>query len=349
MARALFDQYGRSYATEAGIRLADRPAPLHQLLVLATLLSARISSDLAVAAARELFQGRIRTPRAMRTASWQDRVDTLGRGHYRRYDERTATMLGDAAELLTQRWQGDLRRLRGHANGNTGRIASLLTEFPCIGPAGARSRRCGRRYRRIWTSVSLTARGRWACRQASRTRRIQRGACPARRRTCPRLPRQASCGQCDQRRHKELNAPAAASGVDTSTRATVMAQRIADVAPRQPSSAMSVPPRRRPDGGGPTPAVTKQFSISSALRILMAGPARGNDRQRCATDTGRRDPRFPAARSCRKAPASGQNICASRRKTVRPAASMPGISPSNSRSRPGSPPAASSSLCRSPS
>ncbi len=28
----------------------------------------------------------------MSEASWQDRVDALGRGHYRRYDERTATM-----------------------------------------------------------------------------------------------------------------------------------------------------------------------------------------------------------------------------------------------------------------
>jgi hypothetical protein len=53
-----------------------------------------------------------RTPRAMRAASWQDRVDALGRGHYRRYDERTATMLGDGASLVSERWRGDLRRLR---------------------------------------------------------------------------------------------------------------------------------------------------------------------------------------------------------------------------------------------
>lgn len=135
--RDLLDRYGRSYAEEAGIRLADRPAPLYQLLVLATLLSARISADIAVAAARELFAAGCRTPRAMREASWQDRVDALGRGHYRRYDERTATMLGDAAELLLQRWRGDLRKLRDEVGGDPRRIASLLREFPGIGPAGA--------------------------------------------------------------------------------------------------------------------------------------------------------------------------------------------------------------------
>jgi hypothetical protein len=107
--RCLLDRYGQTYAEEAGIKLADRPGPLYQLLVLATLLSARISADIAVAAARELL----------------------------RYDERTATMLGEAAELLEHRWKSDLRRLRAEAGGDASRTAALLTEFPGMGPAGA--------------------------------------------------------------------------------------------------------------------------------------------------------------------------------------------------------------------
>jgi endonuclease III len=137
LVRALLDRYGRTYAAEAGIRLADRPAPLYQLLVLATLLSARISADIAVAAGRELFRAGYRTPRAMQQASWQERVDALGRGHYRRYDERTATMLGEGAGLALRKWRGDLRRLRAAAGGDARRAAGLLTEFPGIGPAGA--------------------------------------------------------------------------------------------------------------------------------------------------------------------------------------------------------------------
>jgi endonuclease III len=135
--RQLLAAHGRLYAEDAGVRLADRPGPLYQLLVLATLLSARISADIAVAAARELFAAGYRSPKAMSEASWQDRVDALGRGHYRRYDERTATMLGDGADLLSDKWHGDLRRLRDDAGGDTSRIASLLTEFPGIGPTGA--------------------------------------------------------------------------------------------------------------------------------------------------------------------------------------------------------------------
>ena len=80
-ARELLDRYGQTYADEAGIRLRDAPSPLYQLLVLSTLLSAPISSGVSVAAARELFRAGYRTPGAMVAASWQDRVDALGRGH----------------------------------------------------------------------------------------------------------------------------------------------------------------------------------------------------------------------------------------------------------------------------
>jgi endonuclease III len=149
---ALLDRFGRTYAEEAGIRLADTPAPLYQLLVLATLLSARISADIAVAAARELSAAGYRTARAMQEAGWQDRVDALGRGHYKRYDERTATMLGDGAAQLTERWHGDLRRLRDEADGAPGRIAALLQEFPGIGPAGASI--FLREVQAVWPSVA---------------------------------------------------------------------------------------------------------------------------------------------------------------------------------------------------
>ena len=134
---ALLDRYGQTYAEQAGIKLADRPSPLYQVLVAATLASAPISAEIAAAAARELWAAGLRTPRAMRDAGWQDRVDALGRGHYRRYDERTATELGDQASLLCQRWRGDLRRLRDEAGRDGGRIESLLTGLPGIGPAGA--------------------------------------------------------------------------------------------------------------------------------------------------------------------------------------------------------------------
>ncbi|MCF3182277.1 endonuclease [Streptomyces polychromogenes] len=135
--RRLLDAHGRTHAEEAGIRLRNTPAPLYQLLTLCVLFSVRIKADIAVAAARELFGAGMRTPRAMADATWQDRVDALGRAHYRRYDESTATALGEGAELVLDRYHADLRRLRDEADGDSGRVRELLQEVPRIGPVGA--------------------------------------------------------------------------------------------------------------------------------------------------------------------------------------------------------------------
>ncbi|WP_030904277.1 endonuclease [Streptomyces sp. NRRL F-5126] len=133
----LLDAYGRTYSDEAGITLRDTPQPLYRLLVLSLLLSARISSGIAVSTARALADAGLRSPRAMADATWQQRVDALGEGGYRRYDERTATQLGDGAELLLERYHGDLRRLRDEASGDRGELHRLLRQVPGIGPVGA--------------------------------------------------------------------------------------------------------------------------------------------------------------------------------------------------------------------
>ena len=136
--KELLNRYGRPYCEQAGIRLADRPGPLYQLLVLSTLMNARIPADVAVGGARALFAAGYRGPRAMSEARWQARVDALDRGGYLRYEERTATVLGDSADhLLARRWQGDLRRVRDQARGDPGMTEALLAGFPGLGGAGA--------------------------------------------------------------------------------------------------------------------------------------------------------------------------------------------------------------------
>ncbi|NYD43187.1 endonuclease [Nocardioides panaciterrulae] len=130
---ALLERHGTTYAADAGIRLADEPAPLWQLLVLSLLLSARIRSSVAVASARELFAAGCGTPRGTRDLSWQGRVDALGRGGYRRYDFRTATQLGELAVRVLAEYAGDLRRLHER----TDDLHRDLQQFKGIGPAGA--------------------------------------------------------------------------------------------------------------------------------------------------------------------------------------------------------------------
>ena len=150
--RELVRAHGRTFAEEAGITLRDTPQPLYRLLVLALLLSARIRGSIAVATARELYGAGLSDPRRMAAAGWQRRVDALGRGGYRRYDERTATQLGDGAELLTERWGGDLRRMRKAADGDVAELRRLLREVPGLGPAGADI--FLREVQRVWPEVA---------------------------------------------------------------------------------------------------------------------------------------------------------------------------------------------------
>src|SRR5699024_2441083 len=100
LARTGIARHPQTFAQAAGIQRRDKPSPLWRRLVLSLLLSARIDSSIAVRSARELSRAGWRTPAAMTASTWQQRVDALGRGGYRRYDERTATQLGDAAELV---------------------------------------------------------------------------------------------------------------------------------------------------------------------------------------------------------------------------------------------------------
>lgn len=134
----LLERHGRTYADALGIPLRrGGPDELFQLLVGALLMSARISSSIAVAAGRALSARGYTSPRRMLAASWQDRVDALGEGGYVRYDESTATYLADTSQLVLDRWEGDLRQLRHEADGGRDRIHELLQECKGIGRVGA--------------------------------------------------------------------------------------------------------------------------------------------------------------------------------------------------------------------
>lgn len=136
-AAELGERAGPTYAEEAGIELRDTPSPLFELLVLSMLLSTRISADIAVAAARELFGAGLRTPKAMSEAGRADIIAALGRGHYVRYDESTATRLNELSHRVIDTYSGDLRKLAEAADNDVARTRELLQEFNGLGPVGS--------------------------------------------------------------------------------------------------------------------------------------------------------------------------------------------------------------------
>lgn len=133
----LLADHGQTFAAEIGIDLNDGDADaLFQWLVAAILFSARISSDIAVKAARAVIAAGWTSARSMAESSWEDRVTVLNRSGYARYDESTARMLGETVDLLLERHDGDLERLRAQADRAPGAIRKRLKACKGLGDVG---------------------------------------------------------------------------------------------------------------------------------------------------------------------------------------------------------------------
>jgi hypothetical protein len=95
-----------------------------------------MSTQISLEAARNLSRRGWRSPRKLAESSWEQRVEALNDAGYARYQERTATMLGDLTEHLLERWNGDLRRLREAAERDPKSERRLLKEFKGVGDVG---------------------------------------------------------------------------------------------------------------------------------------------------------------------------------------------------------------------
>ena len=134
---ALLELHGRTYAEELGIKLERAtPSPLFRLLCASILFSARIDAGIASEAAKALRRRGWTTAEKLAQSTWEQRVKALNEAGYTRYQERTAAMLGDMAETLLERWDGDLRKLREEAERDPKKERALLKELKGLGDVG---------------------------------------------------------------------------------------------------------------------------------------------------------------------------------------------------------------------
>lgn len=119
-----------TFAKDAGIQLADEPAPLFQLLVLCMLQAKPIRATVAVDAARGLFEAGLTTPEKLAAAPRSQLIRIFGAAGYARYDESSATRLRSMSQLLIDEHSADLRTLRNTA-------PKSLQVFDGAGPACA--------------------------------------------------------------------------------------------------------------------------------------------------------------------------------------------------------------------
>lgn len=101
-------------AADLGLTLAaDDEQALFGWFLASYLFGKRISQTIAAQAWAVIYRKHGRdSPRKVLNLSWQQLVDRLGEGHYRRYDESTVTRLLDACRQLQEEYQGSFARLR---------------------------------------------------------------------------------------------------------------------------------------------------------------------------------------------------------------------------------------------
>lgn len=110
-------------------------------LVACELFGRRISQEIAARAYRELDHAGLLSPRKLADADWQQLVDLLGAGGYKRYDESTARELIQLGRDVLDKYHGKISRITDGPDGKPSTkkaVADRVQEFKGIGPTAAR-------------------------------------------------------------------------------------------------------------------------------------------------------------------------------------------------------------------
>lgn len=95
-------------ADDLGIKMEKKEKPLFKWFLASYLLGKRIQQDIAHQTWKVFMRHGIDTPKKIASQSWQQLVDLLGEGRYRRYDESTARNLLEMSRALIRDYHGNL-------------------------------------------------------------------------------------------------------------------------------------------------------------------------------------------------------------------------------------------------
>ncbi|MCJ1273476.1 hypothetical protein MMC21_001267 [Puttea exsequens] len=135
---AIMDAYGALPLQDSQLGEAKNPTPeaILAMVFLALLTSARISHELAYKSVKCLIDAGYHDINKLKASSWEERTEVLTKGGYTRYREKTATGLGELANLIEEKYGKDLNNLLKQADGSLKKIRSLVQEIKGIGKVG---------------------------------------------------------------------------------------------------------------------------------------------------------------------------------------------------------------------
>ncbi|PYH42811.1 uncharacterized protein BP01DRAFT_124099 [Aspergillus saccharolyticus JOP 1030-1] len=132
--------YGRPplYGTAiAEGKLQGSPDTLLAMVIDAMLKSRPISHDLSQRAVNHLIEVGFHDIQKLSESSWEERAMALKDGGYNRYREQGSTNLGEMANLINDKYEGDLNNLLRKANNDRNKTRQLIKEIKGLGDLGA--------------------------------------------------------------------------------------------------------------------------------------------------------------------------------------------------------------------
>lgn len=95
-------------ADELGLTMERKEHVLFKWFLASYLFGKRIQQGIARQTWQVFMDRGVDTPQKISQKSWQQLVDLLGEGHYRRYDESTARNLLDTSQALIRDYHGKI-------------------------------------------------------------------------------------------------------------------------------------------------------------------------------------------------------------------------------------------------
>ena len=133
LARAAVAALGGRYSSGLGIDVDSGDAEVERWFLAATLFGTRIPAAVAERTFGVLDGAGLHRMAQARDIPWDDLVALLDEGGYARYDFRTATRLQDLAEIITERYDGQVTVISRRFPGYQG-LHQALDALPGWGP-----------------------------------------------------------------------------------------------------------------------------------------------------------------------------------------------------------------------
>ncbi|KAI2781314.1 hypothetical protein F4815DRAFT_467100 [Daldinia loculata] len=136
--RQLISQYGELPLSQTDLSDPDKPTPdtVLALLLNAILSSSRISHALAAKTVDLVIKVGYHKLDVLKKSSWEERTEVLTEGGYTHYRQKTATMMGDLAQLVEDKYEGDLNTILKLTSEDPTKIRAELKNIKGLGDVG---------------------------------------------------------------------------------------------------------------------------------------------------------------------------------------------------------------------